>query len=165
MVKGQRWMFGLAGSLLVWLIPIQVEAGEAAEATLAATGIVRLESAYGVSETGDRLEAILQERGLTLFARIDHAAGAASVEMALSPTELIIFGNPVVGTPLMQCQQSVAIDLPQKALIWEDEDGRVWLGYNDPAYLQTRHQIAGCDEILERISDVLSTLATAATQP
>jgi uncharacterized protein (DUF302 family) len=125
---------------------------------------VRVESPYSVEVTADRFEAILQERGLTLFNRIDHAAGGASVGEALRPTELIIFGNPAVGTPLMQCAQSVAIDLPQKALIWEDAEGQVWFGYNQPAYLRERHDISGCDQLLERIANVLDNLATATTQ-
>lgn len=88
-----------------------------------------------------------------------------SLDLELRPTELIVFGNPAVGTPLMQCQQSVAIDLPQKALIWQDAQDRVWLGYNQPAYLKQRHSIEGCDDLLDRIAGVLDGLAQAATDP
>ncbi|MEM8604355.1 MAG: DUF302 domain-containing protein [Cyanobacteria bacterium P01_H01_bin.121] len=102
---------------------------------------------------------------MTQFARIDHAAGAESVDLELRPTQLIIFGNPKVGTPLMQCNQQTAIDLPQKALIWEDEAGQVWMSYNDPQYLGQRHTLDACAEVLGRIEMVLANLVNAATQP
>ena len=107
---------------------------------------------------------LLKQKGMTVFARVDHSAGAAKVGKALRDTQLVLFGNPKVGTPLMQCAQSVAIDLPQKALIWKDEAGQVWLSYNDPAYLATRHQIQGCDEVLEKVSGALAKFSQAATQ-
>lgn len=129
------------------------------------SGIVKVQSAYSVAETGDRFEAVLNEQGLTQFARIDHAAGAESVDLELRPTQVIIFGNPQVGTPLMQCNQQAAIDLPQKALIWEDETGQVWIGYNDPDYLMTRHNLSECAALIERIKMVLSNLVSAAAQP
>ncbi|PSN20400.1 hypothetical protein C7271_02465 [filamentous cyanobacterium CCP5] len=151
----------LAGFCL-WLWPFQARAGHADLATI---GLIQVESSYGVEATADRFESILEDRGLALFSRLDHAAGAASVGQSLRPTELILFGNPAAGTPLMQCAQTVAIDLPQKALIWEDTQGTVWFGYNQPAYLQQRHQIEGCDPLLERITGVLAALADAATQP
>jgi uncharacterized protein (DUF302 family) len=99
-----------------------------------------------------------------VFNRISHSEGAASVGKTLRPTELILFGNPKVGTPLMQCVQRVAIDLPQKALIWEDEEGAVWLSYNDPAYLAERHSIEGCEEVLKKVSGALATFAKVATE-
>lgn len=80
---------------------------------------------------------------MTVFTRIDHSAGAKKVDKELRPTELVIFGNPKVGTPLMQCVQTVAIDLPQKMLIWQDEAGTTWLSYNNPSYLAKRHHIRG----------------------
>ncbi|GAM75409.1 inner membrane or exported protein [Vibrio ishigakensis] len=101
---------------------------------------------------------------MKVFAVIDHSAGAKSVGIDLKPTELVVFGNPKVGSPLMVCEQSVAIDLPQKALIYEDESGEVWLSYNDPMYLKQRHQIEGCDEVLNKISKALANFAKAATQ-
>ena len=85
---------------------------------------------------------------MTVFTRVDHAAGAKKVDMSLEPTELVIFGNPKMGTALMKCGHSVAIDLPLKALIWEDGDGQTWLGYNDPAYLATRHKLEVCDKVM-----------------
>ena len=133
-------------------------------AASAADGMITLKSSHSVSATADKLESLLKEKGMTVFNRISHSDGAAGVGLALRPTELVIFGNPKVGTPLMQCAQSVAIDLPQKALIWEDEAGQVWLGYNDPAYLQQRHGIEGCDAALKKVSGALNMFATAATR-
>ncbi len=128
-------------------------------------GIVSVESAHDVKTTADRLEAALEEKGMSVFGRVNHAAGAEKAGMELRPTELVIFGNPKVGTPLMQCAQSVAIDLPQKTLIWEDEDGKVWLAYNDPQYLKNRHAIEGCDEVIGKVSGALGNFAKAATMP
>lgn len=132
--------------------------------THAADGLIVVKSNHGVAETADRLEAVLQEKGMKVMNRINHAAGAESAGMELRPTELVIFGNPKVGTPLMQCAQSVAVDLPQKALIWEGEQGQVWLGYNDPAYLKARHAIEGCDEVLGKVNNALAGFAEAATK-
>jgi uncharacterized protein (DUF302 family) len=98
-----------------------------------------------------------------VFKRIDHAAGAQKVGKTLRPTELVIFGNPKVGTPLMLCSHSVAIDLPQKALIWEDKAGQVWFSYNDPQYLALRHNIQGCDEVLKKVAGALGNFAKKAS--
>jgi uncharacterized protein (DUF302 family) len=110
----------------------------------AADGLVALKSPHPSKATMDRLESTLKEKGLTIFARIDHAAGAAKIGKQLRATELLIFGNPQGGTPFMECAQTVGIDLPLKALVWQDESGQVWLGYNDPAYLAARHGVAQC---------------------
>jgi len=126
-------------------------------------GLVSVKSVHTVSVTVDRLENVLKNKGMTVFARIDHAAGAEKVGKTLRPTELVIFGNPKVGTPLMQCSQSIAIDLPQKALIWEDEKGQVWLSYNDPQYLAKRHNTRGCDKVLEKVAGALGKFANKAT--
>ena len=112
------------------------------------SGLIKVQSNHDVSTTADNLEQALKSKGMNVFARINHAEGAKKAEMELRPTELVIFGNPKVGTPLMQCQQTVAIDLPQKALIFEDDEGNVWLTYNDPAYLNQRHglsEVCGSD--------------------
>lgn len=130
---------------------------------MAADGLIAVKSNHSVAATADKLEAVLNEKGMKVMNRINHAAGAESAGMELRPTELVIFGNPKVGTPLMQCAQSVAMDLPQKALIWEDEDGQVWFGYNDPEYLKARHAIEGCDAGLEKVSGALAGFARAAT--
>jgi uncharacterized protein (DUF302 family) len=129
----------------------------------AGEGMISVKSAHSVAVTTDRLENILREKGMTVMKRIDHAAGAAKVGKTLRPTELLIFGNPKVGTPLMQCSQSIAIDLPQKALIWEDDGGQVWLSYNDPKFLALRHDTQGCDEVLNKVAGALGNFAAAAT--
>ncbi|MBA3033684.1 MAG: DUF302 domain-containing protein [Gammaproteobacteria bacterium] len=102
-------------------------------------GLVSKPSKYSVAETLDRLEAVVKAKGITVFARVDHSGDAEKVGLKLRPTQLLIFGHPKAGTPLMISAQSVAIDLPLKALAWEDENGKVWLSYNSPAYLQQRH--------------------------
>ncbi len=127
----------------------------------AAEGLISVKSSYPVAETLDRLEAGAKQRGLKIFARIDHAAGAASIGETLRPTELLIFGNPQGGTPIMQCAQTTAIELPLKALAWEDEQGQVWLGYNDPAYLVSRHSNGAC-AATEPVSKALAGLVAEA---
>ncbi len=128
-------------------------------------GLISIKSSHDVQRTADRLENILRGKDMTVFIRINHAEGAQKVGKELRPTELLIFGNPKVGTPLMQCSQSVAIDLPQKALIWEDEAGHVWLSYNDPKYLAKRHGITECVNVIKKIEKALSNFAHAATSP
>jgi uncharacterized protein (DUF302 family) len=130
---------------------------------LATEGMISIKSAHSVAETADRLEKILTSKGMTVFARIDHAAGAQKAGKTLAPTELVIFGNPKVGTPLMQCSHSIAIDLPQKALIWQDAAGHVWFSYNDPAYLKLRHGTEGCDAVLSKVTGALGKFAAKAT--
>ena len=127
-------------------------------------GLVTLKSNYDVSTTADRLEKILKAKGMTVFIRVDHAKGASGVGLKLRPTEVVIFGNPKIGTLLMQCKQSVAIDLPQKILINEDSHGDVLLSYNTPIYLAQRHNIEGCDKALEKVSNALNNFAKAATK-
>jgi len=127
-------------------------------------GLIMIESQHTVTDTADKLEALLTQKGMTVFARIDHSAGAKKAGDSLRPTELVIFGNPKVGTPLMQCAQSIAIDLPQKMLIWEDSKGKTWLGYNDPQYLKQRHSVEGCDSVFAKISGALNKFATGASQ-
>jgi uncharacterized protein (DUF302 family) len=107
--------------------------------TLPDNGMVHLSSSHSVAETLARLEALLKARGLAIFARIDHSGEAAKVGLEMRPTQVLIFGSPKAGTPLMIASPTVAIDLPIKALVWEDADGRVWLSYNSPEYLRQRH--------------------------
>lgn len=125
--------------------------------------LVTIPSALSVEATANKLNAILLKKGLTVFARINHAENAAKAALELRPTELVIFGNPKVGTPLMQCAQTTAIDLPQKMLIWQDAEDKVWLSYNSPEYLKQRHSIEGCDKVLGKITNVLGALSKAAT--
>lgn len=136
----------------------------ASGAVQAADGLVNVESAHSVVATADKLESVLKDKGMTIFARIDHSAGAEKVGQSLRDTELVLFGNPQVGTKLMNCAQSVGIDLPLKALVWKDEQGKVWLSYNDPAYLADRHSIEGCDPVLEKVSGALAKFSAAATK-
>ena len=129
----------------------------------AADGLVEVKSAHPPKTTLDRFEAAAKERGLTVFARIDHAAGAARVNKTLRATELLIFGNPQGGTPLMECAQSAGIDLPLKALAWEDAQGQSWLGFNDPAWIAQRHGALSCPaaENLRKALDALAQGAVA----
>jgi uncharacterized protein (DUF302 family) len=129
---------------------------------LAADGMVTVPSTHTVEETAERLESVLHEKGMTIFNRIKHSEAAAKVGIELRKTELILFGNPKVGSPLMKCQQSVAIDLPQKALIWEDDNAKVWISYNDPRYLEKRHNIAGCEEVIAKIEKALAGITKSA---
>lgn len=130
----------------------------------AAEGMINVKSAHGVTATIDKLQAVLESKGMTIMARVNHSAGAEKAGLELPPTELLIFGNPKIGTPLMQCQRSVAIDLPQKALAWEDAEGQVWLSYNDPAYLNQRHGLDTCAEVLQKVSGALANFTKAATE-
>ena len=106
---------------------------------MAIDGLTTVLSNVGPKETMDRLEVEIKSKGLTVFARIDHAEGAAAIGMSLRPTELIIFGNAKGGTPLMQANQTVGIDLPLKALVYQDDDGKTWLAYNNPSWIAQRH--------------------------
>jgi len=110
----------------------------------------------------DRLEAEISAKGMTVFARIDHAAGAAEVGLTLAPTELIIFGNARGGTPLMQTVQTVGIDLPLKALVWEDASGKTWLSYNEPAWIAQRHSVANAEQVVSKMAAALSAISRTA---
>ena len=115
-------------------------------------GIIHLSSPHSVSETLSRLETIVQAKGLTILARIDHSGDAAKAGLTMQPTQLLIFGNAKSGTPLMIASPSVAIDLPLKALVWQDGDDKVWLSYNSPNYLKQRHAIP--DNLLQNIAGI-----------
>lgn len=131
---------------------------------MAVAGLISVESAFGPAETAERLASAINAKGLRLFARVDHAAGAASVGLELRPTVVFIFGNPKGGTPLMQAAQTAGIDLPLKALVWQDERDKTWLSYNSPAWLAERHAIgAEANTALGAITAALEALAKAAT--
>jgi uncharacterized protein (DUF302 family) len=129
----------------------------------AAEGMIDVESSFGVKETGDRLERVLKEKGMTIVNRVKHSEAAKNVGVDLRETELIMFGNPKVGSPLMKCRQSVAIDLPQKALIWKDSEDKVWISYNNAGYLEKRHNISNCEEVISKIEKALAGIAKAAS--
>jgi len=128
-------------------------------APAAENGMIHLTSPYSVPETLRRLESLLQARGLAIFARVDHSGEAEKAGLKMRPTELLIFGSPKQGTPLMVASPTLAIDLPLKALAWEDASGKVWLSYNTPEYLKQRHKIP--DELLKNISGVGALLQKA----
>jgi uncharacterized protein (DUF302 family) len=131
---------------------------------MAADGLITIRSSHGPKETMTRLEAAVKAKGLTVFAHVDHAAGAAEVGLSLRPTDLLIFGNAKGGTPLMQAVQTVGIDLPLKALVWQDASGNTWLAYNDPAWLAKRHGLTQeADASVSALAAALAALAKAAT--
>jgi uncharacterized protein (DUF302 family) len=145
------------GFLLFYLVNSQALAEQS-------DGVVRIKSKYDVATTVDNLESALKSKGMTIFKRVSHSGGAEKVGLEIRPTELMIFGNPKVGTPLMQCGQLAALDLPQKALIYEDAEGQVWFAYNDPQYIAGRHNIKGCDEVVIKITKALANFSRAATE-
>ena len=129
-----------------------------------ASGMVDIPSRYSVPESLVRLEAILQEKGLTIFARVDHSGEAKKVGLEMRPTQLVIFGSPKGGTPLMQSIQTIGIDLPLKALVWQDVSGKTWLSYNDPSWLAKRHGLGpDIDPAVNAITAALSAVARKAT--
>lgn len=130
---------------------------------MAADGLTTVRSSFGPEETMNRLEAAVRAKGLTVFAHVDHAAGAAAVGIDLRPTDLLIFGNARGGTPLMQAEQTIGIDLPLKALVWQDADGATWLSYNDPSWIVQRHGAGQLDAVIGALTAALKALATAAT--
>jgi len=127
-------------------------------------GLITIESSFEPKDTMGRLEAGLKAKGVTVFARIDHAAGATAVGLPLRPTELLIFGNAKAGTPVMQADQTVGIDLPLKALVWQDASGKTWLSYNDPAWIAKRHGLSSeLDPTIAAMASLLNSTAKAAT--
>lgn len=128
-------------------------------------GLTICASSHGPKETMDRLVAAVTSRGMAVLARVDHAAAAAQVGMALRPTEVVLFGNPRAGTPLMQAVQTMGIDLPLKALVWQDAAGKTWLAYNDPKWLAERHDAGvGRERPLGAMTDALAAVAKEATE-
>ncbi|MCB1877710.1 MAG: DUF302 domain-containing protein [Chromatiales bacterium] len=132
---------------------------------IAAEGMIVVESHHNYDDTGSRFISTLESKGMKIFADIDHRAGAASIGEDLRPTRTIVFGNPRLGTALMSCNQTVAIDLPMKAVVWQDAEGKVWLGYNDPAFLDHRHGLPGCEKPLAKATGAQANFAKAATSP
>src|ERR1700737_4744413 len=125
-------------------------------------GLTTIASGFGPKETMDRLEAEIRAKGMKVFARIDHAGGAAEAGLVLRPTELIIFGNARGGTPLMEASQTAGIDLPLKALVWQDTAGKTWLSYNDPSWIAQRHHLGIKAEIVDKMAAALSAMAKKA---
>jgi len=129
-----------------------------------ADGMIRVKSINAVSATINKLEAALTKKGMTIFKRVSHSDGAKKVGLKIRDTELLIFGNPKLGTLLMQCKQSTALDLPLKALAYKDENNQVWLAYNDPNYITKRHHIDHCNQVTDKMSKALANFSKVATQ-
>jgi uncharacterized protein (DUF302 family) len=131
---------------------------------MSGNGLITVPSAYSVKDTIDRVEADIKSKGMTVFARIDHAAGAMEVGLPLAPTLLLIFGNARGGTPLMQAKQQVGIDLPLKVLAWQDSAGKTWLTYNDPHWIAQRHDLGhDVDQTLKVLSEAIAAISKQAT--
>jgi uncharacterized protein (DUF302 family) len=130
---------------------------------MAVQGLTTVKSSHPPQETMSRLETAVKAKGLTVFARIDHAEGASAAGLSLRPTEVLIFGNAKGGTPLMQAVQTIGIDLPLKALVWQDAAGETWLSLNDPAWLAARHGVNGVEAVTGKLSALLEDLAKTAT--
>jgi uncharacterized protein (DUF302 family) len=127
-------------------------------------GLITIQSAHDFSTTLEGLSTSLKEKGVTIFCRIDHASGAASVNIPLRPTTLVVFGNPATGTPLMQAAQTAGMDLPLKVLVWEDINGSVNLTYNDPSWIAARHKLGSqVNQTVAAMTTALKTLAARAT--
>ena len=132
---------------------------------MAADGLVTIQSSLGPAETMDRLVTEVRAKGLTVFARVDHAAGAKEAGLPLPPTEVLMFGNAKAGTPLMQSNQTIGIDLPIKVLVWQDASGSTWISYNDPAWLAARHGLGHDVEVpVKAMTGLLSALTHAASK-
>ncbi len=124
--------------------------------------LVTLASAHSADETIDRLKSLLEQKKIHVFAQIDHAAAAKKAGLSLRPTQVLIFGNPQAGTPLMQCQQTIGLDLPLRVLVWEDDASTVWLTYRQPSVLAREHNVTGQDEAVKALDNGLAALAHAA---
>ena len=120
--------------------------------------MITRQSQFNVSTTLDRLEAALSEKGIKPLARVDHAAAARAVDMELRPTQVLFFGNPRLGTPLMQCNQTAGLDLPMRVIAWEAEDGTTWLEYHSPQVMFEHLELAGVSEVIAKMTAVLSAL-------
>jgi uncharacterized protein (DUF302 family) len=145
----------LALTAVIWLWGVHA---------MAADGLITIPSSYGPEETMNRFEGEVRAKGMTVFAHVDHAAGAAAVGLSLRPTDLLIFGNAKGGTPLMQSAQTIGVDLPLKALVWQDASGGTWLSYNDPAWLVKRHGLGHeAEATVNAMAAALDAVAKAAT--
>lgn len=145
------WIMFLVGGVALFAAPLRAD-------------MIRKESALPFADTVARLEAVIKDRGLTQFAKIDHAAGAKQVGQELRPTMLIVFGSPAVGTPLIQAQQIMGLSLPLKALVWQDADGKVWIGYDAPADMAKERGIAADHPVVQKITGALGAISEAATK-
>ena len=130
--------------------------------SFASDKLISTASKHSFEDTANNLEKVLLNNGMTIFARIPHSNDAQKIGIELQPMELIIFGNPKVGSKLMQCASSIAIDLPLKALVWQDKNDKVWISYHDPEYFKEQHKMIDCDVQLTNVSGALKKLTAAA---
>jgi uncharacterized protein (DUF302 family) len=161
---------GLAVAATLGAVAVIKQPNEAKEQSMNSSDVadaelVTLPSAHGVNETVEHLKALLAQKKIEVFAQVDHAAGAKKVGMPLRPTQLLMFGNPKAGTPLMQSRQTIGLDLPLRVLVWEDEAGKVWLTYRRLDVLARRHHISDRDETVKSLDDGLAALTRAVTAP
>ena len=160
MAESLKWLSGIGRKVAAFFVAMTILTGAHA---MAQEGLTTIKSNYGPKKTMERLEAEVKSKGLTVFAHIDHAAGATQVGLPLRPTDLLIFGNAKGGTPLMQANQEIGIDLPLKILVWQDEAGTTWLSYNDLSWLANRHGLSHDSEVtVNTLGNVVSTLAATA---
>jgi len=128
-----------------------------------ADGVISVKSKFAVAHTADRFIGIVKKKGMKVMAHVKHDKGAKNVGIEIKPTELIVFGNPKIGSPMIACERSIAIDLPQKLLVWEDKNGQVWMSYNDPIYIADRHKLKDeCRGGLTKIAGALNKLSSKA---
>ena len=144
------------------IAPSAVATSAQAAAHVSEGGVVTIESAHDVGTTIDRLAAAVEGAGAKVFARVDHAAGAANVDQELRPTQMLMFGNPKLGTPAMQAAQTMGMDLPLRVVAWEDETGKVMLSYTDPATMAARHGIAADHPVVAKMTGALAKLTSKA---
>jgi len=126
-------------------------------------GTIKMESAHDTATTLDRLEAIFKAKGITVFARVDHAAGAKKIGEDMAPTQLLLFGNPKLGTPLMKVNREAGFDLPMKALAWTDDAGKTWLAVTDPASLKARYDLDAASPVIEKMTGAVTAMGKKAT--
>ena len=150
--------FSIATAMLILIMSVFISYAMADD-----NGLISKKSNYSVKETLDRLEGVLKEKGITIALRWSHSDNGNKVGIPLRPTELLLFGNPKLGTNFFTSKQTAGIDLPMKALAWEDEKGQVWLSYNDPFYIARRHGIKDRDEVAKKMSGALDKFTSAAT--
>lgn len=132
---------------------------------VAADGLVQKPSAHSTDQTVKRFKGILEKKGIRVFAHVNHRENAQAVNLELNNIQVLIFGNPLLGTPLMQANSTIGIDLPMKVLVWEDANGKVWLAYNEPSYMVARHGIANRQAIVNKMAKALKKMTNAATSP
>lgn len=150
-------------AVLLWIVLALAGGAGPALGQGAGEGLIVKKSAFGATKTLDRLGLALKRAGLTIFARVKHQAGAKKVGLALKPTELLVFGNPKMGTPLMQANPAMGLDLPLRAVAWEDKDGATYLAYTDPAALKVRYGITGKDALFAKMTGALKKFTDIAT--